>query len=163
MKSLRANGILRVTGITLKQDRKVYMSDSYAPWKRYHTMLDSDFIFKPNAEYSGKRSPIKQICYTGRSLDEDEIVISGDIAKELGITIGDKIHIGFRLFGKPDDNYLAMYEKNPKKFIKYFSKQSDTNKKRILNDILEQEFVNEEAVSWLDKHESKLIREVGLE
>ncbi len=155
---------LRVTGITLKQDRKVYVSDIGTSWTNpsSRTVLDSDLIFKHDAEYSEKRVPIKQMCYTGRSLDKDEIVISGDIARELGVTVGDKINIKLRFFGKSEDDYLTLYEKKPKKFIKYFSKQSTTDKKKILKELLEYDKTNEEVIQWLDKNYSDLIREVGL-
>ncbi len=155
---------LKVTGITLKQDRKVYLSDLWTSWTNpsSRTVLDSDLIFKHDAEYSEKRVPIKQMCYTGRSLDKDEIVISGDIAKELGVTVGDKINIRMRLFGKLEDDYLILYEKKPRKFIKYFSKQDYQDKKKILRELLGCDTTNEEVVKWLDKNYSGLVREVGL-
>ncbi|MDP2906849.1 MAG: hypothetical protein Q8O03_02815 [Nanoarchaeota archaeon] len=153
---------LKVTGITLKQDRKVYVSYS---WKTnpLPPFPLTENMFKHNVEYSGKRVSTEQICYRDNILDENEIVISGDIAKELGVTVGGKINIRLRLFGKLDNDYLTMYKKKPRKFIKYFSEQSDTNKKKVLKEILEQDFVNERVVVWLDKNYSGLIREVGLE
>jgi hypothetical protein len=156
---------LRVTGITLKQDRKVYLSDL---WTLVNPVtIFSALISAPKTplylEYSKKRASIEQLYYTGRNLDKDEVIISEDIAKELGVTVGDKINIKVKIFGKINNDYIFLYEKKPKQFIKYFSEQSATDKKKILKELLERDIVNEEVISYLDKHESKLIREVGLE
>ncbi len=153
---------LRVTGITLKQDRKVYLSYFWKANPLPPFPLPEN-MFKHYAEHSGKYTQIAQVDYTSRILDREDIIISGGIAKELGITLGDKINIKLRFFGKSDADYLKLYEKKPKKFIKYFNEQSEADKKKILKELLEYDKTNEEVINWLDKNYSELIKEVGLE
>lgn len=116
------------------------------------------------AEYSKKRVliPTEQLHYM-RYIGKGETIISEGIAKELGVTVGDKINIRIRICGKLNNDYLKLYEKKPGKFIKYFSEQPDADKKNILRELLDYDKTNEEIVKWLDKNYSCLIREVGLE
>lgn len=58
---------------------------------------------------------------------------------------------------------LRLYKQNTDGFIKYFSNINDGEKKNILRKILDSDFDNEDVNSWLYKHHSQLVREVGLE
>ncbi len=62
----------------------------------------------------------------------------------------------------PEEVAIDFYKKNSGKFIEYFPKQTILSKKMILKKIFESDFVNKEVIDWLDKKESKLVREVGL-
>ncbi len=156
---------LKITGITLNPG--VCTSSSLWMLANPFTILSalvsgSNPIFY--AEYSKKRVfiPTEQLYYRGY-IGKGETIISEGIAKELGVTLGDKINIRIKTLGKSKDNYLMLYEKNSRKFIKYFNEQPDANKKKILKELLEYDKTNEEIVRWLDKNYSGLIREVGLE
>lgn len=160
---------LRVTGITHEKDPLVYITHTQIIDRMVHNdvffwgLQDYNFL-KYVAEYSNKQAIVKFLIQGVQPrFTNDDIIVSDGLAKKLGITVGDEITLKIKLFRKPDDDYLVLYEKNPKKFIKYFNKQNETEKKKILKELLEYDKTNEEVVSWLDKHESKLIREVGLE
>lgn len=153
---------LKITGIT--SEKIVYVSSlwllrSPLTFFSYWTSEEDEPLFY--AEYSKKRIPIPS-GYLGynKYLNKGEVMIYEELLKELGITVGDKISITLR---QETDNYLKLYNKKPKKFINYFSKQNKSEKKKILKELLEYDLLNEEAISYLDKHESALVREVGLE
>jgi hypothetical protein len=149
---------LKVTGITFEKDPLVYVSPIHKE-NPLIPFIDYSF-YKYAVKYSGKKTVAKVIWTEGIY---DTVVVSQGIAEKLKLQAGDEISLKLTFFGKPDDDYLTLYKKKPRKFIKYFSEQSDTDKKKILKELLEQDFVNEEVISYLDKHESKLIKEVGLE
>lgn len=157
---------LELVGIMLKQGRRVYTS-SLLP--QVNPLILFSVLVSPSRdilylEYSKKRVSISnEQLYYMENLGKGEIKISADIAKELGVTIGDKISIKGSLLEKIDNDYMSLYEKKSKQFIKYFKEQSDTDKKKILKELLEQDTTNEEVVKWLDKNYSGLIKEVGLE
>ncbi len=160
---------LRVTRITSEKDPLVYITHTQIIDRIVHNdiffwgLQDYKFL-KYVAEYSNKQTIVKFLVQGGQPLyTNDDILVSEGLAKKLGITVGDEITLKIKLFRKPDDDYLVLYEKNPKKFIKYFREQSNTNKKKILKELLEHDNTNEEIVKWLDKNYSGLIREVGLE
>jgi len=59
--------------------------------------------------------------------------------------------------------YVNLYKTDSEKFIRFFQKRRNHNdKKKILEGILECDFVNEKVVKYLDEHWSNLVREVGL-
>lgn len=58
--------------------------------------------------------------------------------------------------------YVSLYKNDAEKFIRFFRKrQSNKDKKKILEGILECDFVNEEIIKYLDSCWPDLIREVG--
>lgn len=57
---------------------------------------------------------------------------------------------------------LDFYEKDTKKFIRYFKKKIIPDKKKIIKKVFECDFINEKVIEYLDEKESELIREVGL-
>ncbi|MDP2906429.1 MAG: hypothetical protein Q8O03_00665 [Nanoarchaeota archaeon] len=59
-------------------------------------------------------------------------------------------------------DYMNFYKENTGIFIEYFSKRNPEEKKVIIKDVMDTDFVNEEVVEWLNQNESELIREVGL-
>lgn len=60
-------------------------------------------------------------------------------------------------------NYMGLARFYPQEFITYFSEIEDTeNKKQILKSLLECDYDNKEVIDWLNKNESKLIRDVGM-
>jgi len=59
-------------------------------------------------------------------------------------------------------DYVSMYKDDAGIFIDYFSKKSVQEKKVILKDIINCDFVNEKVADWLNHNESDLLREVGL-
>ncbi|MBM3199619.1 hypothetical protein FJZ53_01690 [Candidatus Woesearchaeota archaeon] len=154
---------LRITNIIPKQ--KVYLSSLWIlvnPYALFATWIsESNTPFY--AEYSKKRVPIKaQQLYYMEYLKKNEVIIPETLAKELDAKIGDKISIKVTLSGKLGIDYLSLYEKKPKKFIKYFTEQPDSNKKKILQELLDFDKTNEQVISWLNKNYPDLIREVGL-
>lgn len=59
--------------------------------------------------------------------------------------------------------YISLYKTDSEKFIHFFTKrQLHNEKKKILEGILECDFVNEEVIKHLDENWSNLVREVGL-
>ena len=52
-------------------------------------------------------------------------------------------------------------DSNPQDFINWFSNASEKSKKSILRIMFEDSFENKEVIDWVNKHESKLIKEVG--
>ncbi|MBM3199621.1 hypothetical protein FJZ53_01700 [Candidatus Woesearchaeota archaeon] len=149
---------LTVTGITPEKKPLLYLSPIH---KENPLIPFIDYaLYNYVVECSGKKTIAKVIWS-----DEiyDTIVVSQGVAEKLKLKAYDKVSLKLTLLRKPDDDYLTLYEKNPKRFIKYFKEQSCANKKKILKELLEYDVVNEKVVSYLDKHESKLVREVGLE
>lgn len=158
---------LRIKGITLKPCCEVYTSSVrhlMNPLVIFSALISESSNALFYIKYSKKRVliPNEHVHYL-EDIGKDEIIISEGLAKKLGVTLGDKVSIKGKPFGKIDDNYLEMYEKNPGKFIKYFNEQHYTDKKKILKEIIEQDFVNEKVAAWLDEKYSSLVREVGLE
>ncbi|MBM3199618.1 hypothetical protein FJZ53_01685 [Candidatus Woesearchaeota archaeon] len=161
---------LRITGITQEKNLIVYVPD-----------IRGIGIFNYDAEYYGKRAPVKVLCPSvkykfalirngpndvvcaNNTLRLDEVIVSQGLAEELGLELGYGLRLKTRIWKTPRLNTLEWYEKNPKKFIKYFKQQKELEKKKLLRELLEHDTINEEVVSYLDKHESKLIKEVGLE
>lgn len=60
-------------------------------------------------------------------------------------------------------DYLKLYRENTDLFIEYFSSRGLEEKKIIMKDVMESDFVNEKVISWLNEKETALIREVGLD
>lgn len=59
--------------------------------------------------------------------------------------------------------YISLYKTDAEKFIRFFQKRREQkDKKKILEGILECDFVNEKVVKYLDESWSNLVREVGL-
>ncbi len=149
---------LKVTGITFEKDPLVYVSPIH---KENPLIPFIDYTFyKYAVKYSGKKTTAKVIWTEGIY---DTVVVSQGVAEKLKLRAGDEVSLKLTFFGKPDDDYLVLYEKNHKKFVKYFEQQSLDDKKKVIKELLEQDFVNEKIVEWLDKNYSGLIREVGLE
>lgn len=59
-------------------------------------------------------------------------------------------------------DYLNFYKEKASIFIEYFSQRGADEKKVILQDIMNCDFVNEEVANWLNQNEVELLREVGL-
>lgn len=60
-----------------------------------------------------------------------------------------------------DADYMQLYKKNPIDFLAYFSRCTNLSKKKILKDIFESDFVNEEVIAWLEKNEMDILREAS--
>lgn len=59
--------------------------------------------------------------------------------------------------------YVSLYNEDSNKFIRFFKKRKDyKDKKKILEGLLECDFVNEEVIKYLDESWPNLVREVGL-
>lgn len=59
--------------------------------------------------------------------------------------------------------YVSLYKTDADKFIRFFQKRRDyKDKKKILEGIIECDFVNEKIIKYLDESWSNLVREVGL-
>ncbi len=58
-------------------------------------------------------------------------------------------------------DYLKLYKEEAEEFISYFKDRPSEEKKVILNDIMECDFINDKVTEWLNQNESDLIREVG--
>lgn len=59
-------------------------------------------------------------------------------------------------------DYLNLYQTKPEEFIDYFKTRTVEERKVILKDVMDTDFVNEKVIDWLNQNESDLIREVGL-
>lgn len=59
-------------------------------------------------------------------------------------------------------DYVNMYKKDANIFIDYFSKRDPEEKKVIIKDVMNCDFVNEKVADWLNQNEPDLLREVGL-
>lgn len=58
--------------------------------------------------------------------------------------------------------YISLYKNDAEKFIRFFKKRHlHSDKKKILEGILECDFVNEEVIKYLDDYWQNLIRETG--
>ena len=55
-----------------------------------------------------------------------------------------------------------MYKKKPKKLMNHMKKLKDDDKERIIGILYDSEHENPEVISWIDKNEPKLIRDIGL-
>ncbi len=155
---------LRISSITLEKESIVYVNHWLMLYYTSENPLPTLFgkkILTHYAEYSKKLAQTKIVFTIGR-IERDEAVISEGLAKELGATLGDKINLKLKRYRGPI-YHLELYEKNPKKFMRYFNEQSNTNKKNILRELLEHDKINDEVVKWLDKNYPDLIREIGLE
>lgn len=64
-------------------------------------------------------------------------------------------------YKNPDS--LFLYKEDAYRFINYFKGRKPDEKREILREILDCEFVNKEVADWLNNNESKLVKEVGLE
>lgn len=156
---------LRVRSITLEKEPIVYVN--YWLMLYYTSSNPLPTLFGKNilahyAEYSKKLAQTKIVFVLESVVERGEAIISDGLAKELGVTLGNKINLKLKRYISPID-HLTLYEKNTKKFMKYFSEQPDADKKKILEELLEYDKTNEEVIKWLDKNYSGLIREVGLE
>lgn len=58
-------------------------------------------------------------------------------------------------------DYLKLYKGDSGRFIEYFTNRILEEKKVILKDLLECDFINDEIVEWLNQNETELVREVG--
>jgi len=65
-------------------------------------------------------------------------------------------------FREVDLDYLDLYKENGEGFIEYFSSKTLEERKVILKDIMDCDFINEDVADWLNKNEPKLVKEVGL-
>ncbi len=61
---------------------------------------------------------------------------------------------------KPVD-YMRLYKEDSVEFLAYFSRNTNNSKKKILNNIFESDFVNEEVIAWLEKNEMDIMREAA--
>jgi len=59
-------------------------------------------------------------------------------------------------------DYLTLYQNKPEDFIDYFKTRTIEEKKVIIKDVMDTDFVNEKVIDWLNQNEPDLIREVGL-
>ncbi|MDP2906424.1 MAG: hypothetical protein Q8O03_00640 [Nanoarchaeota archaeon] len=59
-------------------------------------------------------------------------------------------------------DYLNLYKEEAEEFISYFKDRPSEEKKVIIKDIMECDFINDKVTEWLNQNESDLIREVGL-
>lgn len=159
---------LKVRSITFEKDQVIYVSYQQV----LNTPIFNDVFFwgiqgsnllKYVVEYSSKQAQAKFITSRQPHFEKDEVIVSDGLAKKLGIKLGDKVNLKIKIFGKPSMGYLGLYEKQPKKFNKYFDKQNLNEKKRILKELLEYDTINDEAIKWLDKKYPELIKEVGIE
>ncbi len=57
-------------------------------------------------------------------------------------------------------DYLILYKENSEDFIKYFTSKCDSEKRVILSNIMDSDFINEKVVDWLNEHYSNLVSEV---
>lgn len=60
-------------------------------------------------------------------------------------------------------DHLRIYKEEPDYFVDYFKNRQVDEKKVILKDIMECEFVNEKVIDWINKNEAELLREVGFD
>lgn len=60
-----------------------------------------------------------------------------------------------------DVDYMQIYKKDALDFLAYFSRCTNFSKKKILKNILESNFINEEVIAWLEKNEMDIIREAA--
>jgi len=58
-------------------------------------------------------------------------------------------------------DYLKLYKEEAEGFINYFKERALEEKKVMLKDIMNCDFVNEKVADWLNQNESDLLREVG--
>jgi len=65
-------------------------------------------------------------------------------------------------FREVDLDYLDLYKENAEGFIEYFSSKNPEERKIILKDIMDCDFVNGDVADWLNKNELELVKEVGL-
>ncbi len=57
-------------------------------------------------------------------------------------------------------DYLILYKENNEGFIQYFKSRCDSEKKVILSNIMDSDFINEKVIDWLNEHYSDLVSEV---
>ncbi|MBM3199798.1 hypothetical protein FJZ53_02585 [Candidatus Woesearchaeota archaeon] len=60
-------------------------------------------------------------------------------------------------------DYLKLYKEDAEEFIEYFNERRSEEKKVILKDVMEYDFINDKVTEWLNEHEADLIREVGFD
>jgi len=59
--------------------------------------------------------------------------------------------------------YMGLARFYPQEFITQFSNIQDSEEKKlVLKSLMELDYDNKEVINWLDKNESILVREVGL-
>lgn len=58
-------------------------------------------------------------------------------------------------------DYVHLYRTDSIDFLKCFIRNTSFTKKKILRDIFESDFVNEEVIAWLEKNELELMREAA--
>lgn len=56
-------------------------------------------------------------------------------------------------------DYLILYKENGEDFIKYFTSKCDSEKRIILSNIMDSDFINEKVVDWLNEHYANLVSE----
>ncbi len=59
------------------------------------------------------------------------------------------------------DDIMQLYKTDSVGFLIYFSINDNCDKVRILRDIFESDFVNEEVIAWLEKNELDIMREAS--
>ena len=57
---------------------------------------------------------------------------------------------------------LTLYKDDAESFIAYFSSKETEEKKKLIEHMINCDFTNEKVITWLDKNESELVRDVGL-
>ncbi len=57
-------------------------------------------------------------------------------------------------------DYLILYKENSEDFIKYFTSKCDSEKRVILSNIMNSDFINEKVIDWLNEHYLNLISDV---
>lgn len=60
-------------------------------------------------------------------------------------------------------DYLKLYKEDSEGFISYYEDRHMEEKKVILKDIMECDFINDKVTEWLNQNESDLIREVSFD
>lgn len=54
---------------------------------------------------------------------------------------------------------MQLYKTDSVGFLVYFSRNDDCDKVRILRDLFESDFINEEVIAWLERNELEIMRE----
>ena len=60
-------------------------------------------------------------------------------------------------------NHMHLYKKDTDLFIDYFGSRAESEKKKILKDIMACDYTNNQVAKWLEDNEVDLMREVSMD
>lgn len=116
-------------------------------------------IEKANEMYNGIR---REILKELREKPKDKKLETLIMTEEKESHIKEEVEDVFNT--NPIISGLRLYKDNSKRFIEYFSKIEDKNRKKdLLNLIFSCDYENKEVIEWFNKNEQDLIREVGFD